>query len=112
MGEVDRTYPIDFLLDGFSVLHNGNINLIILIRFCSRSRCDLVVPLLILIGQVLTGDKQREGGSDGAGADNGERDLIPWLVLRLPDERPSSVAHRVGNQDYGVDGDALCVTRC
>ena len=108
-GGTERAYPVDFLLHGFPVLYNGNINLIVLVLFI-RPRCVLLIPLLVLVGQVLAGDEQREGGNDRAGADDSEWDLIPWLVLRLPDERSGSVTNRVADQDHGVDSDALCMT--
>ena len=105
----NRTYPVDFLLDGFSTLRNGNIHLIVFVLF-TRSRCDLLFPLLVLESKVLTGNEQRKGGNGRTSADDGKRNLISWLVFGLPDKRPDSVTHRVGDQDYGVDCDAFCVT--
>ena len=105
-----ETHPINFLLEGFPVFHNGNIYLIVLV--VTHPICSFIVLLLVLVSKILTGDEQDEGGSDRTSADNSEGDPIPRLVLCLPDEWTSSVAHGVGYQDYSVHCDALRVARC
>jgi hypothetical protein len=110
-GNGNGTNPIDLPLDGLSILHHSNINLTILVLFaCSRR--GLLIPLLVLMGEVLADDEQREGGNDRANGDNSERDPIPWLVFRLPDERSDTVANGIADKDHGVDCDALCVAGC
>lgn len=108
MGD-NETYPIDFLLSRFSTLQNSNVHLVVSVLF-APSGYGLLFPLLVLVSKILAGNKQREGASDGTSANDGERDLISWPVFGLPHERPSGVAHTVGDQDYGVDRDAFCVT--
>jgi hypothetical protein len=105
----DDTYPVHFLLDRFSVLHNGDIYLVVLVNFI-RFRRSFIVLLLVLVSKVLTNDEKDEGGSCRTSAYDGEGDPVPWLVLRLPDEGSSSVAYGVGDQDRGVDCDAFGVS--
>ena len=91
-------------------MDDSNVYVIVLTIF-TRSRCGFFVLLLVLVGKVLTDDEQDKSGSGRKNANYGEGNPIPWLVLRLPDEGSSSVTHRVGNQDYGIDCDALRVAR-
>ena len=105
----NETYPIDSLLNGFPIFDDSNIHLVVFVLL-AHSRCGLLFPPPVLVSKVLTGNEQREGGSDRTSADDSERDLVPWLVFGLPHERPNSITHGVGDQDYGVDCDAFCVT--
>jgi hypothetical protein len=85
-----EAYPIDFLLDGQSSFHDGDINLVVLVPSI-RLRCGLLVFHLVLENKVLTDENsvKADATEHALMIENGTVFLGLYFVFQMKDPAAS-----------------------